>query len=95
MKLKLASLCASIHPAHKAPVALLHVLAAGQKRCGPAGCFHLCMLRPSNARKAKLHLLAVFAVLQNPWLFPWCKSAWRKFAANTNSGEKSSVREQR
>lgn len=85
----------SIHSAHKTSVTPLPVLAAGQKHCGLARGFHLRVLHPSNAQKAKLHLLAVFAALQNPWLFPWCKCTQRKCAANTRSGEKSSVREQR
>lgn len=84
----------SIHPAHKTPVDLLHVT-AGHKHYGLAHHFHLGMLYPSNEQNAKLHLLAVFAVLQNPWLFPWCESTQIKIAANTRSGEKSSVREQR
>lgn len=84
-----------IHPEHKIPVALLHVLSTGQKCCGLACSFHLRMLSPSNAQKGKLHLLAVFAVLQNLCLFPWSKSTWRKFEANTTSGERSCGREQR
>lgn len=58
--------------------------------------YHLGVLHPANAQKAKLHLLAVFAVqksLQNPGSF--CKSSRRKLGANSKSGEKSGVREQR
>ncbi|XP_051646069.1 uncharacterized protein LOC127472216 [Manacus candei] len=95
MELKLASLCAVHPPSAQTPVTLLHVLTAGQEHWGLAHHFHLNMFLASNVQKAKLCLLAVFAALQNPWLYPWCKSTSRKFAANTNSGEKSSVRQQR
>lgn len=85
----------SIHTADKTPVALLRVLAVGQK-CWALTCgFHLSVLYPAKTQKALLHLLAVFAILQSPWLFPQGKSTQTKCAANTKSGEKRSVREHR
>ncbi|KAK2541285.1 hypothetical protein Q9233_000762 [Columba guinea] len=46
------------------------------------------VLYPAETQKALLHLLAVFAILQSPWLFPQGKSTQTKCAENTKSQEK-------